>query len=198
MIDLLKSADSIDLLIVGGIFILALLLLWVLVRMRSTKDVDALIRSAGNEALSNFLIPDGNDGEIHIEYALLSPRGVIVIDVKDVKGHVFGSDAMQDWTVISDKRRFTFNNPQHGLYDRMAAVKRLLPDVPVTGFVAFTEQADFSKGRPSNVAILDKLIAELQKEKRARRAESLDRYLPNWDRLRHEAVAAQVGQLLRN
>ena len=35
---------------------------------------------------------------------------------------------MQDWTVISDRQRYTFSNPQPGLYDRMAAVKRLLPD----------------------------------------------------------------------
>lgn len=198
MNELLKSADLIDLLIVGGIFILALILTLVLVRMRSSKNIDAMIKSAGNEMLSNFLIPDGNGGEIHIEYAVLAPRGVVVIDIKDIKGHVFGSDAMQDWTVIADNRRYTFSNPQHALYDRMAALKRLLPDVPVTGFVAFTEDADFSKGKPSNVAALDKLVADLQKEKRARRAESLDRFLPNWDRLRHEAVAAQVGQLLRS
>lgn len=195
---LLESVDSIDLLVVGGMFILALILLWALLRIRTTKNVESMMRSASREMLTNFLIPDGSGGQILIEYALLSPRGVVVVDVKDVNGHVFGSDAMHDWTVISEKRRYTFSNPQHALYDRMAAIKRLLPDVPVTGFVAFTEHADFTKGQPSNVAELGELITVLQKEKKARRAEPLDRFLPNWDRLRHEAVTAQVGQLLRS
>ena len=198
LLESVASFDTVELLIVGGLLIAALILLGVLLRVRQPKTVDAMMRSAGNEVLTNFLIPDGNGGEIHIEYALLSPRGVVVIDIKDVSGHVFGSDAMQDWTVISEARRFTFSNPQHALYDRMAALKQLLPDVPVTGFVAFTENADFTKGRPSNVAGLRDLVADLQRDKKARRAESLEPFLPNWDRLRHEAVAAQVGQLLRS
>ena len=38
-------------------------------------------------------------------------------------GAVFGGDQMIEWTVIGKKRRFTFANPQHALYDRMAAVR---------------------------------------------------------------------------
>ena len=59
---------------------------------------------------------------IHIDYLLLTRQGVIVLDVRDVAGHVFGSEPMQEWTVLGRKRRFTFANPLPQLYDRMAAV----------------------------------------------------------------------------
>jgi hypothetical protein len=150
------------------------------------------------DLIKQFIIPDGDDGEIHVEYALLTGRGVIVLDIEEVEGIVFGSDAMEDWTVMSDQRRFTFGNPQHALFDRMAAVKRLLPDIPVTGYVAFTSKAKFNKGKPSNVIMLDDLIDELLTDIGDYRAEEMEVYELQWDRLRSEAVAAQVGHLLRN
>jgi len=181
----------------GAISVLVLALIWLAYRRRIRLDADSMIRSVTTDMLAHFLIPDGDGGEIHVEYALLTPRGVIVIDTKEVDGNVFGSNAMQDWTVISDRKRFTFGNPQHALYDRMAAVKRFMPQVPVTGFVAFTSRAKFSKGQPNNVILLDKLVNELKAERKARRGESLDSFYPQWDSLRDEAVAAQVGRLLQ-
>jgi hypothetical protein len=59
---------------------------------------------------------------------------------------------MTEWTVMDDARRFTFANPQNGLYDRIAAVKAIVGDagaqVPVEGRVVFTRRAMFPKGLP--------------------------------------------------
>jgi len=129
---------------------------------------------------------------------LMTHRGIIVVDIKDVDGNVFGSDAMQDWTVISDRRRFTFSNPQYALYDRLAAVKRAAPEVPVTGYVAFMRRAHFNKGQPSDVILLDTLIDELQREKKSDDRDSSSAWLPQWDYLRETAVTAQVDHLLKS
>ena len=126
--------------------------------------------------LANFVIPDGNGEEIQVQYALLTGRGILILDIKDVEGHVFGSEAMQDWTVIADDRRFTFANPQPGLWDRVAAVKRLTPEVPVIGFVGFTGRARFTKGQPRSVTLLEPLLQELEKE--AASASQVGRRLP--------------------
>lgn len=169
------------------------LLMWMRRRRRS---VARRMKKAGADMLSNILVPNGDGGEIHIEHALLSPRGVVLIDIKEVEGNVFGSDSMQDWTVISAKRRFTFSNPQQPLYDRLAAVRRIVPGVPVEGYVAFTVGAEFSKGRPANVEILDTLLDELIGEMRD---ESMpDDYRVQWDKLRDEAISTQVGHLLKD
>ena len=187
--DDLISPDNLKIaLSVGGALVVCLLIIWAAFRLRARRNVDRKLRKAANDILTNFLVPDGIDREIHVQYALLTARGVIIIDVRDVNGHVFGSDAMEEWTVLSDRRRFTFSNPQHALFDRMAAVKRLLPDVPVEGFVAFTNRAQFGKGQPTHVRIFDQLVEELRNEKNEMPADALDDYQTQWMRLREVAA----------
>jgi len=197
MTGILESITAVHLGIAGGV-LLILILIAVIWRRRTRRSLPYRIGQASVDALSNILIPNGEGGEIHIENALLTRRGVVVFDIKNVDGNVFGSDAMQDWTVISDQRRFTFSNPQPPLYDRLAALSRLMPDVPVTGYVAFTANAEFTKGCPSNVILLDDLLDELKLENRAADAPGIDEFLPQWDRLRDEAVDTQVDHLLKD
>ena len=197
MENLLNPENYLPSQLMGAALIICLIILWIALRRRAGQSVEGKLRKASCDILLDILIPDGDDSEIHVQYALLSPRGVIIVDVRDVIGHVFGSDAMEEWTVLSDRRRFTFSNPQHALYDRMAAVRRLLPDVPVEGFVAFTNRAKFTKGQPTNVIMLDQLVEELKHEKKAMPIDSLDEFYPQWDQLRNEAVVTQVGQLLQ-
>ena len=180
--------------------IVILVLAIVLARLifkRKSEEVQARFRKVSKAYLSDFLIPDGQGGEIHIEHAMLCPRGIVIVDIKDVGGNIFGSDAMQDWTVITGKSRFTFANPQNGLFDRTAAVAHLLPDVPVKGYVAFTERGKFTKGLPGHVIGLEDLINELAAELKTG-GEALDAYWPSWEKLRDAAVVAQVGRLIKD
>ena len=181
-----------------GIALVLLVLLFVLHRHRSRQPVTRL-RAAAADLLDHFLVPDGEDGEIHVDYAVLMQDAVLIVDLREVSGHVFGSNAMQDWTVIGDRRRYTFSNPQPALYDRVAAVSRLLPKVTVTGLVVFAPQANFSKGLPDNVMMLDDLVDRLHGERRelagvGRSAELTEA----WETLRRAAVEAQVGHLIRS
>lgn len=186
---LVVMAGAVALLLVIGIVI------WL---MRRRRSLLRRLQQVSVDSLSNILVPNGDGGEIHVEHALLTHQGVVIIDIKDVAGNVFGSDSMQDWTVISDKRRFTFSNPQPALYDRLAAIRRLMPDVPVSGYVAFTPRAEFTKGRPSNVIRLDELLDALQAESKSTPAQAVDAYYSYWQKLRDEAVTAQVGHLLND
>lgn len=164
-------------------------LLTVLIRRRKSAKPAAQLRKACREMLTQVYLPDGEDGQIHIEYLLLCPRGVVVINVKEVSGNVFGSDAMTEWAVITPAGRSGIRNPQDGLFDRLAAVKRLVPDVPVEGFIAFTPSATFTKGIPSHVAMFDDLVAELQQEY-AQTSAAYDAFLPGWDALKAAAEKA--------
>ena len=124
---------------------------------RTRKEIEATIASVAYEMLRNVLIPNGNGGHIHVHYLLLTQRGLLVADLLDLPGAIFGGDQMIEWTVIGKKRRFTFPNPQHTLYDRMAAVRLLTGDVPVEGRVVFTTRSQFPKGKPRNVLRIDDL-----------------------------------------
>ena len=83
---------------------------------------------SGIEHLHNVLVPDGMGAAMHVDYLLLTSRGVVVIDLRDVRGNIFGGDQMTEWTVMSGASRYTFQNPQHALYDRVAAVRALAGD----------------------------------------------------------------------
>jgi hypothetical protein len=136
-------------------------LVWAFIKVRTyrrLRSIDAAIASIAYEMLKNVLVPNGNGGQIHIPYLLLTQRGVLVLDLLDHAGAVFGGDQMFDWAVIGKKRRFTFPNPQHALYDRMAAVRLLTgEDVPVDGRILFTTRSEFPKGKPRYVLRIDEL-----------------------------------------
>ena len=145
---------------VAGAILLIALFVWIFLKVRAyraRRAIDATIASVGYEMLKNVLLPNGSGGQIHVNYVLLTQRGVLVADLLDLPGAVFGGEQMLEWTAIGKKRRYTFANPQHALYDRMAAVKQLIGDVPVEGRVIFTVRGNFPKGKPRNVLRIDDL-----------------------------------------
>jgi hypothetical protein len=151
------------------------------------------LRRGARDLLSGVLISDGEAGQIHIEYALLTRSGVLVVDVRDVAGHVFGSESMQDWTVLSGGKRSTFPNPLPPLYDRVAAVNRLLPDTPVTGQVLFTARAQFTTALPADVTTVDHFLAELERTADAPAATAASPALDAaWARLREAARSTRA------
>jgi hypothetical protein len=111
-------------------------------------------------AAHQVLVPDGMGGFIHIDDLLLTPRGVLVLDTRRVAGLIFGGDQMSDWTVMGRGHRYTFDNPQPALYDRIAAVKALVGDVPVEGRLLFSNVGRFTKGIPKWVLMLDGIEVE--------------------------------------
>lgn len=135
---------------------------------RTRRAIDAAIANVAYEMLKNVLIPNGNGGQIHVHYLLLTQRGLLVADLHDRPGAIFGGDQMTEWTAIGKKRRYTFLNPQHALYDRMAAVRLLTGEVPVEGRLLFTVKSEFPKGKPRNVLRLDDLTEDFPAVDKAR------------------------------
>jgi len=113
------------------------------------------------DAVHQVLVPDGMGGWIHIDHLLLTQRGIIVLDTRRVAGVIFGGDQMSDWTVMARKYRYTFDNPQPALYDRVAAVKQLAGETPVEGRLLFSNVGKFTKGIPKWVLMLDDLEVDI-------------------------------------
>lgn len=127
---------------------------------QARRALRAAVTGAAADHLVNALVPDGMGGGFHVDYLLLTMRGVVVIDLRDVRGNIFGGDQMAEWTVMDGARRFTFTNPQSALYDRIAAVKAVAGDVPVEGRIVFTRRGKFPKGLPKWTLMVDELRAE--------------------------------------
>ena len=173
----------------AAIALLAVVLLWFLVRRflgRGTALQRALDEIA-YERIEGLVIPNADEGEIQVDQLLLTTQGLLILEVKDVQGTVFGSDKMSDWTVIADDRRFTFSNPQPALFDRIAAVRQIVREVPVAGRVLFLDGAEFTKGVPSLVCTLAELVDEFGEADKNAAKFKIESFRPHWDLIRRKA-----------
>ena len=169
--------------------VLILLLVWLLIRYRRGRSsrLEQVIDTISYDRVRNLVIPNTDGGEILIDQLVLTSQGLLILEIKDVEGAVFGSDKMQDWTVIGANRRYTFTNPQHGLYDRIAAVRAVVRQVPVAGRIVFLEGAEFTKGTPGLVATLDQLLEEFGETNKTAATMNVEAFRPHWEQVRKHA-----------
>jgi len=153
-------------------------------RRARRKSLLARLERVALAAAHQVLVPDGMGGFIHIDHILLTPRGILVLDTRRVTGLIFGGDQMSDWTVMGRGHRYTFDNPQPALYDRIAAVKALVGDVPVEGRLLFSNVGKFTKGIPKWVVMLDGIEMEFPVVDRGRDTfANSEQHADTWSRL---------------
>jgi Nuclease-related domain len=171
--------------IIGALVLVALLLvLWRWYRRRRAAALRlAMVTGGAFEYLQNVLVPDGQGAALHMDYVLLTARGCIVVDMRDIAGNIFGGDQMTEWTVMHREQRYTFANPQTGLYDRIAAVRALISELPVEGRVVFTARGRFPKGLPRYTLMLASMANEFPPAERAQAGAVPEVWRGDWARL---------------
>lgn len=183
-------------LLVSLLAIALLLLVWIIYRRRLRGDrLQRVLDEISHDRIDGLVIPNGDDGEIQIDHLLLTSQGLLIVDIKNAAGIVFGSDKMQEWTVISNERRYTFRNPQAALYDRVAAVRHIVRQVPVEGRLLFLDSAEFTKGIPDMVSNLDTLLEEFGEPDKSAAKFKVEAFKPHWDLVRKAALNAQVSEI---
>jgi hypothetical protein len=139
------------------------------------------------ESVHQVQVPDGMGGYFHVDHLLLTPRGVLVLDTRRVQGLIFGGDQMSEWTVMTRGRRYTFENPQPALYDRIAAVKAIVGELPVEGRLLFSNVGKFTKGKPKWVLMLDSIEVEFPPvDLTMRNLPGYPKLMVMWNRLREQ------------
>ncbi len=151
---------------------------------RGRKMLRATVTSVSVDHLVDVLVPDGMGDGYHVDFLLFSAHGVLVVDVREVQGNIFGGDQMAEWTVMDGPRRFTFVNPLNGLYDRVAAVRAITGDVPVEGRVVFSGNGRFPKGLPKWTLMIDSLRTEFPSLEAEQEAGAISHYRDAWERLK--------------
>lgn len=188
MSDFFQSGDNPWLLPMAAVVIL--LIVWLIVKIirRKSGGLEHALAEISFDRIEGLVIPSADEGEILIDYLLLTSQGLLILEVKDVQGTLFGGDKLQDWTVITNERRFTFSNPQPALYDRIAAVKQIVREVPVAGRILFLDGAVFTKGTPGLVSNLTQLVEEFGEPDKKAAKFKIDAFKPHWELIRKEAV----------
>lgn len=194
------TAENLVVQVVVGVMLLALVAYGAVLGYRrwrlhlARRKLVRAFEAASAELLRDVLVPDGSGGHLHVDFLLLTGRGILVVDFRDVQGVVFGGEHMREWAVMHGHRRTTFLNPLEALFDRVAAVRALAGDVPVDGRIIFTERAQFPKGRPPRVLRLASLEAEYPAPEPGSTAHPAERYRQAWTELVAQTEASPLGR----
>jgi len=142
------------LLVVGGS--------WFYITSHTTRGrTRRVLKRLGGVYLKDVLVPDGVGGEIQIDYLLRLPDRILVIDLKEMQGVLFGAEKIDEWTQIIERRSYRFPNPLHSNRLRCQAVADLVKPAAVIGRVVFTDASEFPRGRPEGVSTLASLTEDL-------------------------------------
>jgi hypothetical protein len=164
-------------------------------QLRARKSLVATITAVGADHLTDVLVPDGMGGFFHVDFVLLTARGVVVVDLRDVNGNIFGGDQMNEWTVMDGAHRYTFINPQSALYDRIAAVKALAGELPVEGRVVFTRRARFPKGLPKWTLMVDSLSSDFPIVDRGLMSGVTEHFAESWRKIKTSVTPSSMAQV---
>lgn len=127
---------------------------------RRRRGLEYLLRRISWQQLRDVVIPDEVDGEIHLDLALLTPRGILVLEVRHAAGTLFWGPQLDRWTVLDGARRQLLDNPLPGMRARRHAVHAITPRVPVDGRVLLLGPVEISGERPPGVVLQEDLVTE--------------------------------------
>ena len=161
-------------LLVAGLLVAAVVL-WRRRQRRRRRLVDLIGRIAGDYQ-RDVLISDGAEGWYHLDFVLRTSMGLVILDVRDARGAVFGCEHLGEWTAMERGTRQTFPNPLETLYDRIAAVRAVVgDDVPVEGRVVLLARATLATAAPPRTLLLEELATLAEPV-----AELGDQYAASW------------------
>ena len=109
----------------------------------------------------NNLILKTENGSIQIDYVIVSPYGIFVIETKDYSGWIFGDKNRKVWTQsLPNGEKFTFQNPLRQNYAHIKTLQKHLPFIQISSFktiIAFTRFSEFKTKKPFEVIYIDEV-----------------------------------------
>lgn len=152
----------------GGatLLVLLLVLLSAVQRyMRATAEqrkIKRVILKSAVQFMPNIELPDEVAGAVHVDYLMLTPGGIIVIDVLNCRGILFGGEKLDMWSQLVGRKSYKFENPLPHNQTRVQTIRQLVGEkVPVEGRVVFSSAGTFPKGVPEGVSMIDTLQQDL-------------------------------------
>ncbi len=113
--------------------------------------------------LHDFVLPGAYGGLISIDHAAMTASGILCIQSKHYNGVVSGDRDEPQWTHVDGSSRRRFLNPLIQNEGRSRALKKVVPDVPVTNLVVFTGKVEFPSAPPANVIHVGELESYIAK-----------------------------------
>ncbi|WP_191490013.1 nuclease-related domain-containing protein [Pseudomonas sp. FEN] len=93
------------------------------------------------------------DGTTQIDHVFLSPYGIFVLETKNMRGWIFGSEQQPQWTQKLYRRLFKFQNPLRQNYKHLKALEATLgvSAEHLHSVITFVGGSTFKTQMPANV-----------------------------------------------
>lgn len=100
----------------------------------------------------DVIIP-GNNGSTQIDHILVSKYGVFIVETKNKKGWIFGSEKNARWTQSIYGKNYSFQNPLRQTFRQKNVLSEFLelPEPTIKVIIFFVGNCEFKSRVPDNV-----------------------------------------------
>lgn len=111
--------------------------------------------SLGTKTYRRFhhLIIPGKNGTTQIDHLLVSPYGLFIVETKNKKGWIFGSEKQSKWTQVVYSKKYSFQNPLRQTFRQKKVLSEFLyvDESKIHPIVYFVGDCKFKTTLPNNV-----------------------------------------------
>ena len=100
----------------------------------------------------DVIIPS-NNGTTQIDHIFVSPFGLFIVETKNYKGWIYGSESQSSWTQVIYKSKYSFQNPLRQTHRHKKVLSKFLDlnESNIETIVYFNGDSEFKTELPSNV-----------------------------------------------
>lgn len=100
----------------------------------------------------DVIIP-GNNGTTQIDHLLISPYGLFIVETKNIKGWIFGSESQSKWTQSLYRKKYSFQNPIRQTFRQKKILSKYLglDESLIRTVIYFVGDCKFKTHLPVNV-----------------------------------------------
>lgn len=110
---------------------------------------------------NNIILPTTYNGSTQIDHIVISKFGIFMIESKDMKGWIWGSEHQNKWTqTFKTGDKYPFPNPLPQNAAHVRAIASLMPfaSAHIQNIVAFSTKSTIKTSMPPNVMHTDELV----------------------------------------
>ena len=105
----------------------------------------------GAEQIRNMTCEDGLEGFYKLDRLALTNDCILLITYKAYGGNIYCAENISEWTQVVGQKSFKFENPLFELENQLTALRLIMGNVPLRGYLYFNHSAEFPKGHPDSV-----------------------------------------------
>jgi len=145
------------------LFLISLYFLFPKIKLKLAEYKNSrILKKLGKYQLKNVAIKISLDETIYIDNLILIPKGIFVLNIMKYSGIIFAGENVEQWTQLLNKKSYKFPNPLRDLEVCESALRSVVEDCNVVGYIAFESNCKFPKGKPDKISLLHEMQNELE------------------------------------